>query len=300
MSEEEVIASSVVEVTSTMPYNKETGLPAENGINDPRMGVTSRGIVCQSCFGEVKQCPGHHGHIKLAEPVYHIGFMNMVLKVLKCVCFNCSRILLTDQKWMQIVNAKIKNPKHRLREIIKNVSKECYIADPGQEQDAKQARGCGKKQPKYIKKGNEIWIKKEATELNEDDTDPKRPLRASEAYEILKRIDDETISLLGVNPVHARPQHMIIKALVVAPPQVRPSIELEGGSNRSEDDLTHMYQTILSHNMELAKAKGNGYPLSKYEEITTRLQKYVGYLMNNESGMAKHKSGRPIKSIRQR
>jgi len=84
-SEEEIVASSVVEVNSTVIYNKETGLPAENGINDPRMGVTTRGIVCQSCFGEMKQCPGHHGHIKLAEPVYHIGFMNMVLKVLRCV-----------------------------------------------------------------------------------------------------------------------------------------------------------------------------------------------------------------------
>jgi DNA-directed RNA polymerase beta' subunit len=40
--------------------------------------------------------------------------------------------------------------------------------------------------------------------------------------------------------------------------------------------------------------------LTKIEEITTRLQNFVGYLMNNESGKAKHKSGRPIKSIRQR
>jgi len=92
---------------------------------------------------------------------------------------------------------------------------------------------------------------------------------------------------------------MIIKVLVVAPPQVRPSIELES-SAKSEDDLTHMYQTILSHNMELEKAEKKGYDAKKIEEITSSLQKAVEWLMNNEAGKAKHKSGRPVKSIRQR
>jgi len=245
----------------------------------------------------MKQCPGHHGHIKLAEPFYHIGFMNMVLKVLRCVCNQCGRILLTDNKLRSIIN--IKNPKARLREIIKNASKDCYTVDPGTEKDARQARGCGKRQPKYMKKGQEILIKKEYSELNEDDVDTKRPLSAKDAYDTLSRIDDETIELLGMHPIHAKPKHMIIKALIVAPPQVRPSIELES-SARSEDDITHMYQSILSTNIELQKGKMNGYPPSKIDEITVRLQNLVGYLMNNESGKAKHKSGRPIKSIRQR
>ena len=115
LSDQEVIQGSVCEVNSTQIYDKESGLPAENGLNDPRMGVTTRGIVCQSCFCEMKQCPGHYGHIKLGEPVYHIGFMNMILKVLKCVCYNCSKILLTEQKLRVIM--KIKNPKRRLKEI---------------------------------------------------------------------------------------------------------------------------------------------------------------------------------------
>lgn len=159
------------------------------------------------------------------------------------------------------------------------------------------ARGCGKIKPKYVKKQNEIYIQK--GQLSEDDVDTKRSLRACEAYDILKRIDCDTVELLGMNPKHSRPEHMIVKALIVAPPQVRPCIEL-GTSAKSEDDLTHMYQSILSNNMELEKAKAGGYPLSKIEEITTRLQDFVGYLMNNESGKARHKNGRPIKSIRQR
>lgn len=173
----------------------------------------------------------------------------------------------------------------------------CFEADPNDDGNNKMARGCGKVKPKFVKKGSEIYIQK--SQLSEDDVDTKRPLRAAEAFEILKRIDYETVELLGMNPKYSRPEYMIIKNLVVCPPCVRPSIELSSTA-KSEDDLTHMYQTVLSTNMELEKAKSGGYPLSKIEEITRRMENAIGYLMNNESGKARHKSGRPIKSIRQR
>ena len=66
---------SVCEVNSYLIYDKETALPAENGLNDPRMGITMHGLVCQTCFGDIKQCPGHFGHMKLAETVYHPEFL---------------------------------------------------------------------------------------------------------------------------------------------------------------------------------------------------------------------------------
>ena len=37
-------------------------------------------------------CPGHFGHINLARPVYHINFIDYCVKVLRCVCFNCSAV----------------------------------------------------------------------------------------------------------------------------------------------------------------------------------------------------------------
>lgn len=295
LSEQEIIKLSVCEVKSIILYNKETGLPAENGLNDLRMGVTTRGLVCQTCFCEMKQCPGHYGHIKLSEPVYHTGFMTMLSKVLKCVCYNCSRILLTDAKLKQIV--KIKDPKRRLKAILKCRSTECFVVEPGHETDTKLARGCGFKQPKYLKKSGEILIK--MGQITEDEVDTKRRFRAHEAYEVLKRIDDETVELIGMNPQFSRPENMIIKVLIVAPPQVRPSIELSSTA-RSEDDLTHMYQSILSANMELDKAKASGLPMNRIDEITTRLQSFVAFLMNNSDEKARQKGGRPIKAIRQR
>lgn len=192
---------------------------------------------------------------------------------------------------------KIKNPRKRLRAIMKYATKECHTVEPGQEANAKAARGCGYKQPNYFRKGNQIYIKKSNT--SDDDVDNKRVLRASEAYEILSRIDDTTCELLGMDKEFARPENLIIKVLVVAPPTVRPSIELSSNA-KSEDDLTHMYQSILSTNIELKKAKDSGQPITRIDEIVGRLQSFCGYLMNNEEGKAKQKGGRPIKSIRQR
>jgi DNA-directed RNA polymerase II subunit RPB1 len=37
---------------------------------------------------------GHFGDIKLARPVYHYGYLDITRKILSCVCFKCSRLLI--------------------------------------------------------------------------------------------------------------------------------------------------------------------------------------------------------------
>ena len=49
---------------------------------------------CQTCAGNMTDCPGHFGHIELAKPVYHVGFLTKSVKVLRCVCFYCSKLLV--------------------------------------------------------------------------------------------------------------------------------------------------------------------------------------------------------------
>ncbi|MCP4294250.1 MAG: hypothetical protein GY786_01440 [Proteobacteria bacterium] len=126
--------------------------------------------------------------------------------------------------------------------------------------------------------------------------DSKRVFRASEVYDIFKNISDETIEILGLDPVFSRPEFMLIKLLIVVPPAVRPAIEMSA-SAWSEDDLTHLYKTILATNLKLKDAKEKGLPRTRVNELVFRLQSYVAYLMDNSDGKAKHKGGRPIKSI---
>lgn len=74
-------------------YDIATGKPKLGGLLDPRMGTVDRHIKCETCNCTMSECPGHFGYIELSKPVFHVGFMNMVLKVLRCVCFHCSRLL---------------------------------------------------------------------------------------------------------------------------------------------------------------------------------------------------------------
>lgn len=51
------------------------------------------------------ECPGHFGHIELAKPVFHVGFLTKTLKVLRCVCFYCSKLLVSPVRKLIIIDA---------------------------------------------------------------------------------------------------------------------------------------------------------------------------------------------------
>ena len=90
LSPETISKMSVAEIKSTQIYNQENFMPNFHAINDPRLGVMDKESVCHTCSAAMDVCPGHFGHISLNAPVYHAGMLNYILKVLKCVCFNCS------------------------------------------------------------------------------------------------------------------------------------------------------------------------------------------------------------------
>ena len=81
-----------IEYAETM----ENGKPKAGGLSDPRMGTVDRKIKCQTCMTGMAECPGHFGHLELAKLMFHIGFIKTVLSIMRCVCFNCSKILVDE------------------------------------------------------------------------------------------------------------------------------------------------------------------------------------------------------------
>jgi DNA-directed RNA polymerase II subunit RPB1 len=75
------------------PETMENNRPKIGGLLDPRLGSIDSHLRCQTCNGSMGDCPGHFGHIELTKPVFNVGFLIKVLKVLKCVCFHCSKLL---------------------------------------------------------------------------------------------------------------------------------------------------------------------------------------------------------------
>lgn len=221
---------SVANLTSEKIYDEITFLPQRHAINDPRMGVTNKDQLCHTCNGDIIDCPGHFGHIDLARPVYHPGLIEAVRKILKVVCFNCSKLLLADAALAEKIR-KVPFPKQRFFMCLKAIegqgSRKCQENEDG---------GCGSRQPKITKKSLSIFIEQYDPNDGRSRPDMKQTLQAEDALKVLKKISAQDQELLGIE----NPENLVIRKLAVAPPPVRPSVAM-GSTMRCEDDLTYAY-----------------------------------------------------------
>ena len=72
-----------VPITTGMMYSREDNkTPLKNGPLDTRLGTNEQSYLCETCgLGKV-DCPGHFGFIKLALPVFHVGYFRHTVQVL--------------------------------------------------------------------------------------------------------------------------------------------------------------------------------------------------------------------------
>ena len=96
LSPEEIRKNSVVEINSRETYTNNK--PVIGGLFDPRMGVLEPGSICPTDGFTYVHTPGYFGHIELARPVLFIQHLKEIMKILKCVCFKCSKILINKEK----------------------------------------------------------------------------------------------------------------------------------------------------------------------------------------------------------
>ncbi len=57
-----------------------------NGPLDGRMGISSKDGFCETCGETLQQCNGHFGHVKLALPAFHIGYLKLTIAILQNIC----------------------------------------------------------------------------------------------------------------------------------------------------------------------------------------------------------------------
>ncbi|WP_225332991.1 DNA-directed RNA polymerase subunit A' [Halomicrobium urmianum] len=136
-------------------------------------------------------------------------------------------------------------------------------------------------------------------DLTEEDENKLMP---SDIRDWFEDIPDGDIEVLGINPERSRPEWMILTVLPVPPVTARPSITLDNGQ-RSEDDLTHKLVDIIRINQRFMENREAGAPQLIIEDLWELLQYHVTTFMDNEiSGTppARHRSGRPLKTLSQR
>jgi DNA-directed RNA polymerase II subunit RPB1 len=119
---------------------------------------------------------------------------------------------------------------------------------------------------------------------------------------IFRRISDEDVEFMGFSPVFSRPDWMVCQVLAIPPPAVRPSVKMDG-SQRSEDDITHIIVNIIKANTTLQDKINENAPANVIDGWHMMLQYYVATQVNNNiPGCAPvaQRSGRPLKSIQER
>ncbi|HKY10389.1 MAG TPA: DNA-directed RNA polymerase subunit A', partial [Nitrososphaera sp.] len=284
----EVRKFSVAEITAPETYD-EDGMPVQGGLMDNRLGTLEPGQKCATCGNTSAKCPGHFGHIELAEPVLHIAFVDDIHKLLLITCRSCNRIKLDVEELAHYKS--IRDTKAAYAVITLENIKDDIIE---RAKKVKACPHCGKEQYDLIFTKPTIFV--ERTDAGEN------RLLPITIRERLSHIPNDDLTLLGYDPKTARPEWFVLQVLPVPPVTVRPSIILETGI-RSEDDLTHKLVDIIRVNQRLKESKEAGTPPLIVQDLVDLLQYHVTTYFDNEvSGIpqAHHRSGRPLKTLTQR
>jgi len=299
LSPEEIRRNSVVEVVKRHTYINNK--PVIGGLFDPRMGVSDPGYICPTDGHTYIDTPGYFGHIELARPVFFIQYLKDIMKISRCVCFKCSKLLLNKNSHKHILRM---TPEERWEYVSVAAAKFKRCGDDTED-------GCGYRQPTKIKVEGmanlyAYW------ELKDEETIKNR-LTPEIVLKIFKRISDEDVNFMGFSSLWSRPDWMICQVLPVPPPAVRPSVKHDA-QQRSEDDLTHIYSNIIRTNDDLKKKlnidatknKGttpegtNNVSSNAIECMTSLLQYFIAMIVNNKVKGADplaQRSGRPLQCI---
>jgi DNA-directed RNA polymerase II subunit RPB1 len=286
MSPEEIRGQSVVEIVRHDTYDKD--MPVVKGLFDPRMGTTDMGKVCNTCGLTNKDCPGHFGHIELARPFYSYQFIDITVKVLNCVCFKCSSILVDNKD--PVLEGVGKSNKSKLNKVYELSSKISRCGD-------KTEDGCGCLQPDRYKVDGVQGIKAIWKDLGK-----QQYIEPEYVKELFSRISEEDMNVLGFSSQWCKPEWLICTAFPVPPPAVRPSVK-QNNSQRMDDDLTHKLSDIVKFNNTLKDKIENNAPINSITDWSNMVQYHIATMIDNElPGFypSTHRSGRPIKAIRQR
>ena len=245
-------------------------------------------MICDKCGVEITRAKVRRermGHIELASPCTHIWYLKgtpsriaIVLDVspkeLEHVVYFASYIVMdpgnTGLRYKQILNEQ------EYSEAVKEFGYGSFDARMGAEAILELLKA--------------IDLDKEAQELNEE----LEGASTQKKIKVLRKL--ETIE--SFRQSGNRPEWMVIEALPVIPPDLRPMVQLDGG-RFATSDLNDLYRRVINRNNRLRRLLELSAP-----EIITRnekrmLQEAVDALIDNgRRGRAVTGPGnRPLKSL---
>ncbi|MFA5879513.1 MAG: DNA-directed RNA polymerase subunit beta' [Candidatus Margulisiibacteriota bacterium] len=252
--------------------------------------VRYRGIVCERCGVEVTHSKVRRermGHIELAAEVSHIWFLKGMPSYLSILLDISSRnleeVIYYDAYIVTEVVTKLEgilNVKQILTiqeyEDFKEKYKDSFKADIG-------ARAIKKILQQMNLSVLVVDLKKEL-----EDAKGQKKLKITKRLRVL-----ESLYKSG-----NKPEWVILDAIPVMPPDLRPMVQLEGG-RFATSDLNDLYRRVVNRNNRLKRLMDIGAPDMIVRNEKRMLQEAVDVLIaNGKRGRAVTGSnGRPLKSL---
>ncbi|CAH6722905.1 DNA-directed RNA polymerase III subunit Rpc1p [[Candida] jaroonii] len=333
LSAQEIVAQSDVEVKTRDLYDLENGRTVKSaGALDPKMGISTNSNECSTCHGNLASCHGHFGHIRLALPVFHVGYFKSIIQILQCICKNCGGMLLDEQSKRKFL-ADLRRPfidNLRRMKVLKTIvdqckkQRRCFKCNHINGVVKKAASGGG---PAALKIVHDTfrWIGKKPTpekavwdeEIDQIiDRNPElekftkrmfEDLNPLKVLNLFKQITPGECELLGIDPSRGgRPEMYIWRYLPAPPVCIRPSVMMDAQSN--EDDLTVKLTEIVWTSSLIKAGIDKGISINNLMEQWDYLQLSVAMYINSDSANpalmpssgGASKSSKPIRGFCQR
>lgn len=290
--------------------------PTTNGVLDLRLGTSEKSGTCGTCHQPMSDCVGHYAYIKLALPVYHIGYFRAVITMLQDICKSCSRVLLSEEdrrKFLRqfrrpnLENLQRANLAKAINTACRKVLKCPYCGDlNGTVKKAgtlkitheRYRAKSVKEEFEEFKKSFKVAIR-DSKELSGQLGKAFEDIHPLRCLELFKKIPAEDCELLGLKPEFGRPEDYIWQYISVPPSCIRPSVAQEGATN--EDDLTVKLAEIIWANQLINAALMKGQGVQLMMEQWEFLGLSVALYINSETpGIPAAANSKPIRGFCQR
>ena len=246
-----------------------------------------KNVICDRCGVEVTSSKVRRermGHIELASPCSHIWFFKGIPSKMGLVLDMSPRDL---EEVLYFVSYVVIDPGQAPLEKKQTLSDKEYRAYY-EKYGSTFKVGMGAEAIQELLK--EVDVSKEVEELRaelENCTGQKR-------IRLVKRLD----CLVAFEESGNKPEWMILEALPVIPPDIRPMIQLDGG-RFATSDLNDLYRRIINRNNRLKKLLELGAPTIIVQNEKRMLQEAVDSLFDNgRRGRSITAAGnRPLKSL---
>ena len=249
-----------------------------------------KNIICDRCGVEVTRAKVRRermGHIELATPVSHIWFFKGIPSRMGLVLDMSPRDL---EEVLYFVSYVVLDPGPTplgKKETISDKEYRSYYEKYGNTFRVGMGAEAIKELLEQVNLQEEVdKIKAEIEEIK-DSSSQKR-------IRLIKRLDVLNAFLESGN----KPEWMIITALPVIPPELRPMIQLDGG-RFATSDLNDLYRRVINRNNRLKKLMDLGAPSIIIQNEKRMLQEAVDALFDNgRRGRNITGAGnRPLKSL---